>query len=392
MRPRCEVLVIGGGPAGIATAIALQLLGVHVVVAERTRYETPRSGEWLQGTSEPLLKQLGLWDQFSAEHASASAPVHSYWGEQATNHTAKSLEPRGWFVERPKFDATLALAAEAAGATVYCNLKTCDVTRVRRGWIITLASNGVREQIKARYIVDATGRAAWMARRVGAQAHALDNLVALIGTYSRAPSERTLLIESAREGWWYSVPLSPTGALCAYLTDRDLWSSVSADQFYRTQLKKTDWTLARVANLGEASLRTVAANTYGLDHCAGDGWLAVGDAAFAVDPLSGSGITRALESALRAAKAIGDSFGGSQDALVNYERDSQAQFAALLQARQYYYGLEQRWGSSLFWARRQNNSGRDVELTTSYMHDSSEKHSLSPSHELAVHKPLTTNV
>jgi flavin-dependent dehydrogenase len=349
MRLRCDVLIIGGGPGGIATALALQRQGVQVVVAERSHYEVVRSGEWLQGASAPLLSALGLGNQLTQEHGLLPAPIKSYWG----SHDADNSTPRGWFIDRTVFDATLAREAEAAGALVYCNVRPCDSTRVRQGWTTTLASNGVRVSVQARYVVDATGRSAWMARRAGARPGRVDKMVALIGKYKHAPDERTLLIEAVRDGWWYSVPQSGEGTLAVYLTDQDFRSDQSQEEFYRTHLAETDHTQARVRSLGSPSIRTVPASTYAFDRCAGQRWLSVGEAAFAIDPLSGSGISLALESGLRAANALAACLRGKRTALADYECETQAVFVAQLSNRQHYYRLETRWPASLFWSRRQ---------------------------------------
>ncbi len=81
--------------------------------------------------------------------------------------------------------------------------------------------------------------------------------------------------------------------------------------------------------------------------------LAVGDASLAVDPISGSGVVRALRSAragAEAALALLD--GRASSAIVAYEADRDLECATYLQERAHYYGIEQRWQESPFWQRR----------------------------------------
>jgi flavin-dependent dehydrogenase len=77
-----------------------------------------------------------------------------------------------------------------------------------------------------------------------------------------------------------------------------------------------------------------------------DGWVAVGDAASAYDPLSSLGICKALESGLRAGKAI------AEGRLDEYEAWVRSSFEDYLRTREAYYAMEQRWPASPFWRAR----------------------------------------
>jgi flavin-dependent dehydrogenase len=89
-----------------------------------------------------------------------------------------------------------------------------------------------------------------------------------------------------------------------------------------------------------------------LVHPAGEGWLAVGDAAASFDPLTSQGMPNALASAIAGADAIDRWFAGDRSALGRYAatvvagwRDSLAQLAAI-------YAAVDRWPHALFWARQ----------------------------------------
>ncbi len=96
-----------------------------------------------------------------------------------------------------------------------------------------------------------------------------------------------------------------------------------------------------------------AAQSRRLDPAAGDGWLAVGDAASAFDPLSSSGITKALRSGIFASYAIGDLLErGDGSGLERYRRYVQDEFEGYTRVRARYYAEERRWPESDFWRRR----------------------------------------
>jgi flavin-dependent dehydrogenase len=82
-------------------------------------------------------------------------------------------------------------------------------------------------------------------------------------------------------------------------------------------------------------------------------WLAIGDAALAVDPISGSGVVRALRSALAGADAAVALLSGCGSSAVEaYEAHCDIECSNYLNERSAYYGIERRWTDSLFWKRR----------------------------------------
>jgi flavin-dependent dehydrogenase len=352
---RCNVLVIGGGPAGTATALALQARGIETLVIEKSHYEAPHPGETLLGESKPLLVSMGVWDRFLSGRSVAAAPVLSCWGDMQVRSRPPELNPygAGWHVDRSWLDAMLARAAEDAGALVYCGVRPHRVERTSSAWRVVLRGAGTGEaNVHARYLVDATGRAAWLGRRLGSAARRVDRLVGIVASYRRTPSGTALLVEAASDGWWYSAPKPDGGGVAVYLTDVDCLSGRPWEAHFGACLEKTIYTRQRLHSLGAATLRVVAAHTSEQTCCAGERWLSVGDAAFALDPLSGSGIRRALESGIRAADTIGASLRGRSGAESAYDDHARQQFAKHLRTRTHFYGLERRWPGSAFWERR----------------------------------------
>ena len=61
-----DVAVVGGGPGGSATALALRAHAPSLSVAliEASRYESPRIGETLPPPARQMLEHLGVWEAF----------------------------------------------------------------------------------------------------------------------------------------------------------------------------------------------------------------------------------------------------------------------------------------------------------------------------------------
>jgi 2-polyprenyl-6-methoxyphenol hydroxylase-like FAD-dependent oxidoreductase len=114
-------------------------------------------------------------------------------------------------------------------------------------------------------------------------------------------------------------------------------------------------TLARTGRPA-APPRVVAAHSAWLPRVAAPGWLAVGDAAASHDPLSASGILRALDSAVHAAHAIHSALvDGRMEPLAEYEARQAQAYLRYAETRARYYQLEQRWPDAPFWRRRQRS-------------------------------------
>ena len=137
----------------------------------------------------------------------------------------------------------------------------------------------------------------------------------------------------------------------ALMTDVDLLpGGKDLTRYCYDQLKKTFLTGSRVASYKPLQrARIVSASSQTLARVTGAGWVAVGDAAAAFDPLSSSGVINALESGIRAAKLITNTDGSSGNSYDNWVARSVENF---LRNRASYYELEGRWPNSPFWSRR----------------------------------------
>ncbi len=390
-----DAVILGGGPAGTSAALGLVRTGRTVAVLERSHYEVARVGETLPPQTRTQLAELGVWERFLAAGHLPSPGIVSVWGDDEPYENDFLFNPygNGWHIDRRCFDEMLAEAAEDAGASVYrcVQLHSCvdDPSGV---WQIEADVNGEPLRLRADFVVDATGRASWLAQRHAAKRIVVDRLIGLVA-FMRADrlelsrDSRTLL-EAGEEGWWYSAWLPQGRLVVAYMTDADLLPrGGKLDDQFQERLTDTVHTRHRVeSSVLEASPRLVGANSYRLDRFAGQNWLAVGDAAMAFDPLSSQGIFKALESGLAAAQAIVDSRQGNRQALHNYGLHVEQSFKDYWQMRNHYYAQERRWPASPFWQRRQHAAREDPE--EEIVVRTGQQFDLTPNHERQLPDPV----
>ena len=343
---RADVAVIGGGPAGSVTAMLLARTGASVVLFERSWYDALRLGETLPPSVNPLLRDLGLWDRFRALRLEPSYQTASAWGgdEPADRSFIFSPHGNGWHVDRARFDEMLALAAADAGVRLLRGATVRGVTRTDGGLLVEAVAS-----IHVRAIVDATGRPARIARSLGALRDRLDRLVcaARVFNVGDQPTGDTF-VEATPNGWWYASPLPEAHRLIAVFSD--------AGHAARARLARTEGWGAALAHTNHVrrlasgcpadKVHVAGCASHELRPVAGPGWIAVGDAALAVDPLSSGGVAFALRSAVEAAGA-----------LLEADRSRYEDFV-VTSAREYrrlrsrIYGWEQRFRDRDFWRVR----------------------------------------
>ncbi len=353
-----DIVVLGGGPAGAATALILARNGCSVALAERSDYASYRAGETLPPAIQPLLVQLGVWERFLEQKPAPSFGVRSAWGSAELRSHDFIFSPYGpgWHVARNQFDLSLARCAAEAGAQVYCSIVESQIVEKEGSWQIELSTGEVHRRFQAGLIVDATGRRAAFARSQGARRILFD---ALIGASIVFPARESTpagftLIEAVENGWWYSAVLPDTRLVIVYMTDGDIYAKTRKDG-WRGQIDRTRHTRLRLDrnDVSCSEMRLAAANTSCLDRVVGPNWLAVGDAAMAFDPLSGQGVCNAIQSGIRAADSILRRNGHRGDESFQEYADASARgHTSYLKSRYQYYNLERRWRSALFWRRR----------------------------------------
>lgn len=310
-----EFLVVGGGPAGSAFAILAARAGASVVLVERGDYRKRRPGEHLAGRIRGALDALGVSTDNARVVSAGSPGILSLWNNHApvTKPYAAAQQPDALCVTRNHFDELLFESARRSGATTISRATVKNVKRALcGGWDMSIEeSAGATHGIHARSVVDASGRAATFARRQGARRIHHGDLLAIVGWLKSvdAPvrSSGMLTVESCPSGWW-SLSIGADETLVA-----TLYTSSHMMKVARATLR--EWwrhALEESPGIGNALRRkdatVVATAAYPafpsrLSRIAGNGWIAVGDAAVAFDPIGGQGVAFAFETAFRAFEA-----------------------------------------------------------------------------------------
>lgn len=364
MRDEFDAIVAGGGPAGATAALVLARSGRRVLLMDPTRGEAARPGEALAPAARPVLRDLGLLDRLAEGGHLPCYGNLSVWGADEPHVTDFLLNPygTGWHVDRARFDAMLRDEAVAAGAVLRVGRLLGAERLAGDRWLVRIDREaGAVASLGCSWLVDATGRRAAIALRHGAARRRDDALVALHARFRPAPGapvdrDSRTMIEAVPDGWYYSALLPSGERAVALLTDADLTDAATRTaEGFRERLRSArhlrrtlDAHVYRIAGRP----RGAAAGGSRLEAPVGEGWVAVGDAALAFDPLSSQGLLCALETGSRSGRAIDRALAGDGAPLGDYARAVEQIDAAYREGLAACYAAERRWPDRPFWRRR----------------------------------------
>ncbi|MGD9384923.1 MAG: NAD(P)/FAD-dependent oxidoreductase, partial [Thioalkalispiraceae bacterium] len=316
----CDVLVIGGGPAGSTVSSLLAEKGWSVTQLEKDAHPKFHIGESLLPMNLPILEKLGVLDQvdkigirkygveFNCE--SREEPT-TYYFKKALNKN----HPYAYEVQRAKYDRILFNNAQQKGVDTRENIRVVDVEFHDDGSSTVEARDNAGNQLKwqAKYLVDASGRGTFLGNKFKIKQRSKHHNSAAIFGHFEGVERRTGLDEGNisvywfEHGWFWFIPFKDgtmsVGAVCwpYYLNSR----KVCVEQFLMDTLALCPAAMQRMRNAKLISPVTATGNfSYRLKRMHGKGYLIVGDAFAFIVPVFSSGVLLGMNGAMHAADVV----------------------------------------------------------------------------------------
>lgn len=318
----CDVAVIGGGPGGSTTAAFLAKAGLRVTLFERERFPRFRVGESLLPATLGVLDRLGLREVFDKRGYLLKHGAYFHDQESGYAHTFYFLKGRPWpsyayQVPRADFDAILLEHARAQGVTVFQPATVAAVLLDADGASLSATAEGGVLSVRARFVVDASGRDAFLPSRIG-QRRRVPNLgkVALFAHFrgaDRAPGidEGNIRVYVFEDGWCWWIPFAGdlTSIGCVLHAKTVKGRDGNVESLYHEMLDRCREVARGLARAERVTpVHRVANFSYVNRPIAGDRFVCVGDAVAFVDPIFSGGVYIAMQSGETAAKEIARAF------------------------------------------------------------------------------------
>ena len=340
-----DVLVVGGGPAGSATAAWLADRGHRVLVVEKKRFPREKTcGDGLTPRAVRQLHDLGL--------AGPLAEYQRYAGLRSIAHgvTLELEWPQhpdfpsyGYVVRRRDLDEMVADRAVKGGATLWPASEAIEPIiedGLVAGAVVARKESGTTERVRARYVVVADGANSRFGRALGTSRDRAFPLGMAIRGYFTSPFHDEPWIESHLDlrdrdgnhlpgyGWIFPVGDGTVnvgvGLLNTYTGWKDVNTSRLMDAFVHTAPAR--WGISSETSCGAPTggkLPTGGSVTPKV----GPTWLVVGDAGGSINPFNGEGIAYAYETGRFAADAIHEALDtGDGLALQRYPERLESEF------------------------------------------------------------------
>ncbi len=316
-QPIADVAVIGGGPAGSSAAAMLARQGWRVVLLERERFPRDHVGESLLPASMPILEELGAMDAVQSAGFLPKYGATMVWGRDPDPWSWHFREtsaryPHAFQVWRPTFDHILLDNARSHGVDVREGCRVSDVDLADPATLRYASETEGEGKLSARFVVDATGQAALLARQAGVRTW--DSFFRNLAVYAYfedaellpAPDENNIFIEAYEHGWFWTIPLhtgwSSVGAVVDNETGQEGIQRSGARDFLLDQLSQAPHTRRMLSNARWVAGPSVIRDwSYSSERTTGPNFAMPGDSACFVDPLFSSGVHLALMSGVMAA-------------------------------------------------------------------------------------------
>lgn len=333
-----DVVIIGGGPAGSTAGSYLSQGGLSCLILEREKFPRPHVGESLVPSTTIVFREIGFLDtmeeagfpkKYGATWTAGEGKAyydHDWEGLGDEYHAQIRFEERKqegvgqnytYHVDRGKFDHLLLQHAAGLGAEVReeASVTEVDFDSEAPNVVVSYRQNGEASTVRARMVIDASGRRAFLGNRLGLKV--VDPVFDQYAIHSwfegfdrgDGPDSDFIAIHflPSRNTWVWQIPITDTITSCGLVTQKEHFKSAKGDYegfFWDCMGQRPDLVEKLRSSERIRPFSTEGDYSYAMTQFCGDRFVLIGDAARFVDPIFSSGVSIAMSSAKFASSSI----------------------------------------------------------------------------------------
>jgi flavin-dependent dehydrogenase len=316
----CDVLVIGGGPAGSTVSTYLRREGWRVVLLEKEQHPRFHIGESLLPRNLPIFDELGVAEKIRdigvlKRGADFTLPGESSYVIADFSKALDPSPPTAYQVKRAEFDEVLLRHAAESGVEVHERTKAIAFRFEgdEKAIVESRSDSGEAKTWHARFLVDASGRDTFLGNRLNLKVkNPQHESAAIFAHFENVPyrpgdEAGNISMYFFKHGWYWFIPLRGNimsiGAVCrpAYLKSR----KVPVNQFLMDTLALCPELTDRIRGATLASDVMTAGNfSYDSKRMYDKNYLLIGDAYAFIDPVFSTGVFLAMSGGRSGAATI----------------------------------------------------------------------------------------
>lgn len=296
-----DVVIIGGGPAGACAALRLLALGHRVALIEQQAFPRPQIGESLSVGVRNIFNYLGAEQLLNRHEYIEGLSAKVIWEKEGEVHTLQ--KSGGIMVNRGKLDEDLISLAVSRGLELFQPAKLESCVKLASHWEVVIRQELGKSTLKGVFILDARGRSGL---RTMDKIITAAPMVALYAHTNRSAIPECTLVEAQESGWLWGSPLPGPDQkfrMMVFLSPEELRKR-DLEQVFREKISSSILFKGGLNDLGNEGIQSCSVSSYSHQQPWENNYIRIGEAAFTLDPLSSTGMEKAMRFSLQTVIAL----------------------------------------------------------------------------------------